>query len=84
MASDNPSRGKKRSKAFYRKSAFGGKRQCTGKNVLEPGIRGFLVMCHSNESSAVRESYNILNEYADILYGPEKARFLFFFLIFQS
>ncbi|RUS89833.1 hypothetical protein EGW08_002363 [Elysia chlorotica] len=73
MASDNSSsHGKKRSKAFYRKSAYGGKRQCTGKNILEPGIRGFLVMCHSNESSAVRESYNILNEYADLLYGPEK------------
>lgn len=72
MASDGSAKGKKRSKAFYRKSAYGGKRQCTGRNVLEPGIRGFLVMCHSNESSAVRESYNILNEYADLLYGPEK------------
>ncbi|GFO47701.1 THUMP domain-containing protein 1 [Plakobranchus ocellatus] len=74
MASDNSTRGKKRSKSFYRKSAYGGKRHCTGRNVLEPGIQGFLVMCHSNESNAVRESYNILNEYADHLYGPDKTK----------
>ncbi|CAG5124000.1 unnamed protein product [Candidula unifasciata] len=74
MSSGGEKRGQKRSKAFYRKSAYGGgKRSRGGANVLEPGIRGFLVMCNSNESSAVKESYNILNEYADLLYGQEKA-----------
>ena len=67
-------KGKKRgrSKAFYRQSAYGGKRQKTEGNRLMPGIQGYLVMCNNNESSAVRESYNILNEYADQIYGQGK------------
>lgn len=71
MSSGGEKRGKKRSKAFYRKCAYGGKRPRGGTNVLEPGIRGFLVMCNNNESIAVKESYNILNEYADLLYGKQ-------------
>ncbi|XP_005089655.1 THUMP domain-containing protein 1 [Aplysia californica] len=67
-------KGQKRSKAFYRKSAHGGKRPRTDVNVLAPGLRGFLVMCNNNESGAVRESYNILNEYADRIYGQGNAK----------
>lgn len=35
-------------------------------------MKGFLVTCNNNEKGAVRDAYNILNEYADKLYGPEK------------
>lgn len=41
------------------------------KQYLEVGSRGFLATCNFNEKGCVRECYNILNEYADVLYGPE-------------
>ncbi|EDV96045.1 THUMP domain-containing protein 1 homolog [Drosophila grimshawi] len=41
------------------------------KQVLQPGQRGFLVTCNMNEKACVRECYNLLNHYADKLYGPE-------------
>ncbi|KAH9504018.1 THUMP domain-containing protein 1 [Bulinus truncatus] len=65
--------GKKRSKSYYKKCAHGAKRARQGAHTLEPGSKGFLVMCNNNESGAVRESYNILNEYADSLYGIDQA-----------
>ncbi|XP_017053449.1 THUMP domain-containing protein 1 homolog [Drosophila ficusphila] len=40
--------------------------------VLQPGQRGFFATCNINEKACVRECYNLLNHYADILYGPEK------------
>ncbi|XP_043647773.1 THUMP domain-containing protein 1 homolog [Drosophila teissieri] len=42
------------------------------KQVLQPGQRGFFATCNINEKACVRECYNLLNHYADILYGPEK------------
>lgn len=39
--------------------------------VLEPGMKGILITCNNNEKQCVREAYNLLNEYADNLYGPE-------------
>jgi len=42
--------------------------------VLEPGLKGFLCSCNFREKDCIRESYNILNEYADILYGTEAHR----------
>ncbi|XP_067671104.1 THUMP domain-containing protein 1-like [Haliotis asinina] len=62
-------RGKKRPKSYYRKSCHQ-KRQRL--NNLAAGMKGFLITCNNNEKQAVRECYNILNEYADELYGPEK------------
>lgn len=41
------------------------KHQNKPKNVLEPGIRGFLATCNYREKDCVRECYNLLNEYAD-------------------
>ncbi|XP_017071441.1 THUMP domain-containing protein 1 homolog [Drosophila eugracilis] len=41
------------------------------KHVLQPGQRGFFATCNINEKACVRECYNLLNHYADILYGPE-------------
>ncbi|XP_064618188.1 THUMP domain-containing protein 1-like [Liolophura sinensis] len=61
--------GKKRSKAYYIKCA---KQKKFKRNVLDVEMKGFLVTCNSHEDQAVRECYNLLNEYADKLYGPEQ------------
>lgn len=46
------------------------------KKYMEPGQIGFLATCNFREKDAIREAYNILNSYADELYGaidePEK------------
>ncbi|EDV50914.2 THUMP domain-containing protein 1 homolog [Drosophila erecta] len=42
------------------------------KQVLQAGQRGFFATCNINEKACVRECYNLLNHYADILYGSEK------------
>ena len=63
-------KGRKRSKSFYIKCTHGGKR-AKHANDLDVGMKGFLVTCNKYEKETVREMYNILNEYADKLYGPE-------------
>ncbi|KAM8709656.1 hypothetical protein ACLKA7_016462 [Drosophila subpalustris] len=45
--------------------------QQSKKQVLQAGQRGFLATCNMNEKACVRECYNLLNHYADELYGPE-------------
>ncbi|XP_016966650.1 THUMP domain-containing protein 1 homolog [Drosophila biarmipes] len=50
-----------------KKKYFHAKRQ-----VLQPGQRGFFATCNINEKACVRECYNLLNHYADALYGPEQ------------
>ena len=35
-------------------------------------MKGFLITCNNREKEAVKEAYNLLNEYADKLYGPEQ------------
>ena len=65
---------KRKSKSWYKKQAFHNKRLRTdGKpgHRLVAGLKGFIVTCNEHERDAVKESYNILNEYADKLYGPE-------------
>ncbi|SPP87477.1 blast:THUMP domain-containing protein 1 homolog [Drosophila guanche] len=44
------------------------------KQVLQAGQRGFFATCNINEKGCVRECYNLLNHYADILYGPEQPK----------
>lgn len=44
------------------KRFFGGNKS---RNFLEPGIKGFLATCNFREKDCVRESYNLLNEFAD-------------------
>jgi len=39
--------------------------------VLQEGMRGFLVTCNNREREAVREAYNLFNEFADQLFGAE-------------
>lgn len=58
---------KAKDKAFYIRSA---KQLKNAQKELGPGMKGFL--CTSNrERDSVREAYNILNEFGDILYGSE-------------
>ncbi|XP_061392792.1 THUMP domain-containing protein 1 homolog [Musca vetustissima] len=45
--------------------------QPSKKQYLEVGHKGFLATCNFQEKDCVRECYNILNQYADELYGPE-------------
>lgn len=63
-------KGKKRSKSYYRKCAAGGKK-ARKSHGLSAGMKGFLVTCNKYEKETVREMYNLLNEYGDIMYGPE-------------
>ena len=53
------------------RSSHGGKRARYGSQ-LGSGMRGILITCNKRERESVREAYNLLNEYADKLYGPEK------------
>lgn len=58
-------RNKNKYKAFANKHKKGSK--------LEPGLVGFLCTCNGKfrEKDCLREAYNILNEFADELYGPQ-------------
>lgn len=47
-------------------------RKLKGARELEVGAEGVLVTCNMNERKCTREAYNLLNEYADALYGPEQ------------
>ncbi|XP_068240661.1 THUMP domain-containing protein 1 [Palaemon carinicauda] len=57
----------KRSRSYYIRCA---KRQRKG-SVLGTDMVGFLCTCNNSERDCVREAYNILNEFADKLYGKE-------------
>ena len=67
--------GKKRKKQFYIQTAKRGK----WSRRLDANMKGFLITCNNRERDAVREAYNLFNEYADKLYGPEKVRTKFYF-----
>ncbi|XP_076326406.1 THUMP domain-containing protein 1 [Tachypleus tridentatus] len=65
--SDENKRGQKRKKKnYYRALPKKGRR-----GHLESGMKGFLVTCNNKEKGCIREAYNVLNEYADKIYGPE-------------
>lgn len=51
---------RKKKKFYYRKRR--------NKYFLEPGFRGFFCTCNFREKDCVKEVYNLLNEYAGILY----------------
>lgn len=42
------------------------------QQVLETGLKGFFCTCNGKEKECIKESYNILNYYADQLIGPEE------------
>jgi len=64
--------GQKRNKSYYanasKKARYAGPGQ--GRSLC-PQMRGFLVTCNNREKEAVREAYNLFNEYADRIIGPE-------------
>ena len=41
------------------------------KKSLHPDQRGFLLFCNHSEKKTLREGQILLNEYADLLYGPD-------------
>lgn len=43
-----------------------------GSRELEVGMQGILITCNMNERKCTAEAYDLLNEYAEKLYGPEK------------
>jgi len=57
------------SKPYNKKGYF--HKQGPKRNALEVNLKGFLCSCNNREKDCVRESYNILNKYADILWPPE-------------
>uniref|UniRef100_A0A336MYQ5 CSON003151 protein n=1 Tax=Culicoides sonorensis TaxID=179676 RepID=A0A336MYQ5_CULSO len=62
---------KKRKMDSHQKRKFFGKNQ-NKKTFMEAGQSGFLVTCNFREKDCVRESYSVLNEFADMLYGKQE------------
>ncbi|XP_018558107.1 THUMP domain-containing protein 1 [Lates calcarifer] len=57
------------------KKRYGGghhNKRWKGSRELEVGMEGILITCNMNERKCTAEAFNLLNEYADKLYGPEK------------
>jgi len=52
-------------KSYY----YQAKRQCGGRQMLDVGLKGFLITCNRMEKQTVREAYNLLHEYSCKLYG---------------
>ena len=64
-AQDSKKRNKKRYGGGQRSKRYKGSRE------LEVGMQGILITCNMNERKCTAEAFNLLNEYADKLYGPE-------------
>jgi len=56
---------RKMKKSYY----YQAKKQCSGRQMLDAGLKGFLITCNCMEKQTVREAYNLLNEYSTKLYG---------------
>lgn len=61
---------RKRSKKHYSGHA---PKKLKRNHELEVGAEGVLITCNMNERKCMREAFNLLNEYADALYGPEQS-----------
>lgn len=68
--SDVQKESRKRGKKRY--GGGHGKRYKGGSRELEVGMQGILITCNMNERKCTAEAFNLLNEYADQLHGPEK------------
>ncbi|XP_054733266.1 THUMP domain-containing protein 1 homolog [Anastrepha obliqua] len=60
-----------------KKRKFGQRKQnklfsATRGKFLEAGQRGFLATCNFREKDCIREAFNVLNHYADELYGSDE------------
>eukprot|EP00117_Sycon_ciliatum_P032095 scpid5279/ scgid24964/ THUMP domain-containing protein 1 len=62
-------RGKRRKRPYAHSQH---KRRADARELC-PGIHGILITCNSQERQCLTEAYNLLNEYGNRLYGPEKA-----------
>lgn len=60
---------KKKAKKYFTKKSF-----TKGKLYLEVNQRGFLCSCNNRAKDCIKESYNLLNEYADKLYLNEDSQ----------
>ncbi|KAJ1529722.1 hypothetical protein ONE63_006475 [Megalurothrips usitatus] len=63
---------KRRKAAYFSKNAKKAKTQFS----LQPGVKGFLATCNFREKDCVREAINILNEFADKIYGEDQIEVL--------
>uniref|UniRef100_A0A3Q1G3Z8 THUMP domain-containing protein 1 n=1 Tax=Acanthochromis polyacanthus TaxID=80966 RepID=A0A3Q1G3Z8_9TELE len=66
--------GQSRSKKRYGSGHHG--KRWKGSRELEVGMEGILITCNMNERKCTAEAFNLLNEYAEQLYGPEKVSLL--------
>ena len=57
---------KRKKSSYYRQNA---KKSKQTKGVLTEGMTGFIVTCNLKEYHCLKEAYNLLNEFADKLYG---------------
>ncbi|XP_047434505.1 THUMP domain-containing protein 1 [Mugil cephalus] len=64
------SESRKRSKKRY--AAGHHNKRWKGSRELEVGMQGILITCNMNERKCTAEAFNLLSEYAEQLYGPEK------------
>lgn len=71
-ASSDP---RKRSKKRYAAGSRHSGKRWRGCRELEVGMQGILITCNMNERKCTAEAFNLLNEYADELLGPEKVGF---------
>ncbi|XP_062865912.1 THUMP domain-containing protein 1 [Trichomycterus rosablanca] len=67
--SEASAEGWKRSRKHY---GGGRPKRPRGGRELEAGMQGILITCNMNERKCTGEAYSLLNEYADLLYGPEQ------------
>ena len=65
-----PSEKRKAKRQQYLNAANKSRKYANGM-VLKEDMRGFLLTCNNREKETVREGYNLLNEYADKIIGPE-------------
>jgi len=63
--------GGKRKKSFYVNAAKKARNAAGHGRALVENMKGFLITCNNREREAVREAYNLFNEYADRLIGKE-------------
>ncbi|XP_019718145.1 THUMP domain-containing protein 1 isoform X2 [Hippocampus comes] len=62
---------RKRGKKHFGGAQYHAKRW-RGSRELEVGMQGILITCNMNQRKCTAEAFNLLSEYADKLYGPEK------------
>ncbi|XP_051940393.1 THUMP domain-containing protein 1 isoform X2 [Hippocampus zosterae] len=62
---------RKRGKKHFGGGQYHAKRW-RGSRELEVGMQGILITCNMNQRKCTAEAFNLLSEYADKLYGPEK------------